>query len=240
MEKINVIVTMSNIYSYEAPAYGYGYETRYIYSMKSEDGTVYVWKTTSFMTEKVLDENGWEIDSKGRKWAYRKINKGDVIRIAASVKGHGEYKGQPQTELTRVSVKERTFKAKTWEEIQAERKAEQEARKAEQIASLKDGDILWEMPYKQYKEHYEDCETLEGSFTRHPNMPATIGVIIREGRLKASGVRGKHYSGYEFLFNEDGRRVRCTFRAVSEETALKQLHKAFKNATDIEAGKIYR
>lgn len=240
MEKINAVVTMKNIYSYEAPAYGYGYETRYIYTMESEDGTCYVWKTTAYMAEKFLDENGWDIDSTGRKWNYSPINKGDVIRITASIKGQSEYKGQPQTELTRVKLVERTFKAKTWEEIQAEREAEKQAKKEEQLASIQGGDMLWEMPYKQYKEHYSDCETLEGSFKRTEAGVATIGVIIREGRLKASGVRGKHYSGYEFYFNENGKRVRCTFRAVSEENALKQLHKEFKDATEIKAGKIYR
>lgn len=42
MARITVEVTMSNIYQYSAPAYGYGYETRYIYTMQGEDGTVYV------------------------------------------------------------------------------------------------------------------------------------------------------------------------------------------------------
>lgn len=240
MARFEAIVTMKNIYSYERPAFGYGTETAYIYTMVDENGKIYVYKTTAFLCEKFLDEKeGWDIDAKGRAWNYSPINKGDVIRITASVKGETEYKGQPQTELTRVSVKERTFKAKTWEEIQAEQEVAKEARKQEQLESITAGDMIWTMPYKQYKEHYSDCETLEGSFEKHDKRPATIAVIIREGRLKASGVRGKHYKGYEFTFVEDGTKYRSCFRAVSEENAMKQLKKLSPNATEITPGKIY-
>lgn len=41
-QRIQAEVTMMNIYKYEAPAYGYGTETRYIYTMQDEAGTVYV------------------------------------------------------------------------------------------------------------------------------------------------------------------------------------------------------
>lgn len=101
-------VTMKSIYEYEAQSYCYWKtETRYIYTMVDADGNVYVWKTTTFMTLKRESETGWETDSKGRTWAYDKINKGDTITISATVKGKSEYKGQPQIELTRVKVKHR-------------------------------------------------------------------------------------------------------------------------------------
>lgn len=237
-ERIEAVVTMKGIYSYERAAYTYGTETAYIYNMEAEDGTVYVWKTTAFMTEKVRvadDANSGysEIDAKGRKWTYEKINKGDVIRIKATVKGQGEYKGQPQTELTRVKVVERTFKAETWEEIQAKREAEKAAKAKEQRDSLNGEDFIWTMTYKQYKEHYSDCETVVGSFNNHEKenarrqrhfFPATISVIIREGRLKASGVRGEHYSGYR-LQNAEGEQV--VYRAVKEENAIRRAEKEF-------------
>lgn len=227
MSRINLTVTMNGIYSYEAPQYGayWKSETRYIYNMADENGKVYVWKTTKFMCEKFLDPvEGWDIDANGNKWNYSKINKGDIIEITATVKGESEYKGQPQTELTRVTVVKRTFKAKTWEEIQAERKAEREAQAQEQRNSLQGEDFIWRMPYKQYKEHYSDCETVLDSFERNMYDGATIAVIIREGRLKASGVRGKHYSGYR-LVNEEGERV--VYRAISEETAIKHADRDF-------------
>lgn len=229
-ERIEATVTMKGIYEYQRPAYGYGIETAYIYNMVAEDGTVYVWKTTAFMTEKIRvadDANSGyaEIDTKGRKWTYERINKGDVIRIKASVKGQGEYKGQPQTELARVKLVERTFKAKTWEEIQAEREAEKARKAQEQRDSLQGEDFIWTMTYKQYKEHYNDCETVAGSFkSADRRHPATISVIIREGRLKASGVRGEHFSGYR-LQNADGEQV--VYRAVKEENAIRRAEKEF-------------
>lgn len=210
--RIEITVTMKNVYEYKRPAYGYGYETAYIYSMETEDGTAYVWKTTVFLYEE--DEEG---NPKGR------INKGDIIRIKATVKGQSEYNGQPQNELTRVKLVERIFKAKTWEEIQEERKAAREAKVQEQRDSLSGEDFIWRMPYRQYKEHYSDCETIIGSFDRIRGV-ATIQVIVREGRLKASGVRGEHYRGYR-LQNEEGEQV--VYRTVKEENAIRRAEKEF-------------
>lgn len=230
MARIELTVKMNGVYSYTRAAYGYGYETAYIYNMEAEDGTVYVWKTTAVMAERVQTESAFdyaEIDSKGRKWVYNLINKDDVVRIKATVKGQSEYKGQPQTELTRVAVVERIFAAETWEEKMARKAAEEKAKAKEQIESLSGEDFAWRMPYKQYKEHYSDCETVAGSFeSASRNGVATIIVIVREGRLKASGVRGMHYSGYR-LQNEAGELV--TYRAVSEETAIRRANSEFPN-----------
>lgn len=85
-------------------------------------------------------------------------------------------------------------------------------------------DFIWRMPYKQYKEHYSDCETVAGSFERREFRPCTIEIIVREGRLKASGVRGEHYSGYR-LENENGEQV--VYRAVKEENAIRRAEKEF-------------
>ena len=239
-ERIEMTVTMKGIYEFSAPSYsGWGTETRYIYTMVTEDNT-FVWKTTTFMTLKVRDDvAGWETDTKGRKWRHDKINRDDVIRIKATVKGFGEYKGEPQIELTRVSVVERTFKGKTPEEYEAERKASAEAKIQAQKDSLQGEDFMWRMPYKQYKEHYSDCETLYGSFEKRDYEPATIVVIIRENRLVPSGVRGMHFHGYEFNFIVDGKKYRQVYRAVSEDNAYKRLMKENPTATDIEPGKIY-
>ena len=230
MARIEAVVTVKGIYSYDRPAYGYGYETAYIYNMEAEDGTVYVWKTTSMMFEKMETDNECnyvEIDSKGRKWVYNKINKNDIVRVKATVKGQSEYKGQIQTEVNRVVVQERLVAAETWEEKQARIKAEKEAKAQEQLNSLTGEDFIWQMPYKQYKEHYSDCETVAGSFKsaeKYGRRPAMIAVIIREGRLKASGVRGEHYSGYR-LENELGEQI--VYRAVKEENAIRRAEKEF-------------
>lgn len=234
-----VTVTLNGVYQYTAPAFGYGYETRNIYTMSSDDGVVYVWKTTAPLNIQVpyTGKKGWHNfeDRKGNPIDYEPINKGDRIVISATIKGESEYNWQPQTELTRVSVKERIFKAKTPEEIEAERKAEQEASRQEQLDTLGEGDFVWKMPYKQYKEHYNDCETVVGSFEK-TRYGSTIQVIVRRGRLVPSGVRGEHYSGYEFTV--DGKTI-C-YRAVSEDNAERRCRKDFPEAKSIECTKIYR
>lgn len=225
-ERIEATVTMANIYSYQRPAYGYGYETAYIYNMVAEDGTVYVWKTTAFLFDKVQTDSKYdyaEIDSKGRKWIYEQINRNDIVRIKATVKGQSEYKGQPQTEVTRVKVVERIFKAKTPEELKAEREAEKARKEQEQRDSLTGKDFIWRMPYRQYKECYSDCETVENSFERRGTL-ATIEVIIREGRLKASGTRFEHYR-YFILQNEEG--MKASYKAITEENAIRRAEKEF-------------
>ena len=221
MEKIKATVTMKNIYEYRAPKYaGYGEETRYIYTMQGEDGTTYVWKTSSFMTANTVRETIiW-----GEKASTSKVNKGDVIEITASVKGHSEYRGEPQTELQRVKVLSRIFQAKTEEEIKAEKEAAKQARIQAQADSIGPDDMIWRMPYRQYKEHYADCETVIDSF-RGDRGNMTIEVIIREGRLKNSGVRGKCFNEYAVLFNRNGKEDVSWHKAICSENAVKQFQK---------------
>ena len=231
MPRIMITVDMKNIYEYTRPAFAYGTETAYIYTMTGEDGTEYVWKTTTWLAEKVPDTSKMPnyIDSDGKGYKKLGINKGDKVQIKATIKGQSEYNGTPQTELTRVTLVKRLFKAETYEERQARIKAEKEAKAKEQRSSLTGEDFICRMSYKQYKEHYSDCETVEGSYLGRDisvgrNTP-TIEVIIREGRLKKSGVRGKHYKGFE-LTNEEG--VKHTYYAISEETAIKRAMKEHK------------
>ena len=244
MARIQISVEMNNIYSFQAPAYGYGYETRYIYTMSGEDGKTYVWKTSAFMSVDVpyTGEPGWHSfeDRKGNPVDHEPINKGDRIVIKATVKGESEYKGQPQTELTRVTVVERSYKAKTREEIEAERQAERQAKRQEQLDSIREGDFIWRMPYKQYKEHYSDCETVIDSYEKRDYYPGTIEVIIRAGRLVPSGVRGQRFHGYEFhITDKSGKKWRQCYRAVCEENALRRCEKDFPDAAEIIPGKIY-
>ena len=233
-------VTMISVHEYEAPSYGgYGYETRYVYTMADEAGTVYVWKTTATLYERVeaARKDAMEYDETTDKWyAHKHIRRGDIIRITATIKGESEYRGTRQTVLSRVKLIERVYDATQ------ERMAQREARKNEQADSIKPGDIVWEMPYRQYKEHYADCETVIDSYNAHDGQcPATISVIIREGRLKASGVRGQHYSGYEFyVVTGTGEKFRVVYRAISEETALRRLGKEYPNAQDVTPGKVYQ
>lgn len=220
-QKIKAEVTLVGIYEFTSYAFSYYGTTNYIYTMKDSEGNVFVWKTTSFMSVKMgQNEHGDD------QWYG--IRKNDKISITATVKDHSTYKDEEQTVLQRVKVK-LIEKAVTWEEKVA-------MKQEEQLATLKGEDFVWVMPYKQYKEHYSDCETIFQSYDtheeeanrRHQFIPATIAVIIREGRLKKSGVRGEHFSGYQ-MQNEDGQKI--TYRAVNEDNALKRVQKDFPDHT---------
>lgn len=217
MEKFEGVVKFVNEYHFTT-YYGYRLVDNYIYKFEDGTGKVYVWKTTN-----ILMVEGKEI---GGLTPSSEIfpTKGSVVKIKASIKGEGEYKGEKQTLLTRVKLLEIVERQLTKEE-------RDELKAQEQMESLKDGDFVWNMPYKQYKSHYADCETVAGSFKegnygRRVYTPSTISVIIREGRLKNSGVRGEHYSGYRFI-NEKGEHV--TYRAVSVDNAEKRVNKDYPN-----------
>lgn len=217
-DKITLDVVLINIYSWIDYSFNYRGTTKFIYTMQDKDDNTFVWKTgTCISCETGKDKNGNTV------WHYPQKN--DKIKITGTVKDHSVYKDVEQTVLQRVKVQEFIEKSVTYQEKKA-------AKQKEQFESLSGEDFIWEMPYKQYKEHYSDCETIYGSYNDHSEefnrsgirIPATIEVIIREGRLKASGVRGEHFSGY-IMENELGQQ--CTYRAVSEENALKRVSKEF-------------
>lgn len=224
-DKINTEVTLVGIHEYMDYAFSYYGTTKYIYTMKDPEGNILVWKSTAYMCIKTEERNSITGDP-----YYYGIRKNDKIQITGTIKGHSTYKDEEQTVLQRVKVVKLIEKAVTWEEKKA-------AKQEEQLATLTGGDFVWTMPYKQYKAHYSDCETIYASYNDHADEnrndpvrfhPATISVIIREGRLKASGVRGEHFSGYQ-MENELGQKI--TYRAVNEDNALKRVQKDFPDHT---------
>lgn len=209
-DKIELEVRLIGRHKYHTHFTYFG-ETNYIYTMEDANGNTLVWKTTSLLDVPV--KNGEEIDF---------IRTGDMMRIKGTVKEHSEYKGAKQTVLARCKY---TLIEHAPDPI--------EAKIEEQKASLADGDFIWEIPYRQYKEHYADCETVIGSFNKEER---TIKVIIRKGRLKPSGVRGKHFSSYGFT---DGKRI-VYYYAVSEDNARKQMLKAHPDREDWDFSHILR
>ena len=204
-DKINITLTLVSEYTFSTI-----YGEKVIYVMKDSEDNVFVWNTTSFLGIEGTDSRG--------NWKFENVNRGDSFVCKASIKEHSEYKGTKQTVIVRVKVVSISH---------VPTKAERDAEKAkEQVASLSGRDFIWKnMPYKQFKEHYSDCETVAGSFKRLEfSGEATIDVIIREGRLKNSGVRGQHFHGYQ-LKNNKGEVI--SFRAVCEENAIKQAVKMF-------------
>ena len=220
-------LTLKREYSFVSH-YGYREQENYIYTMEDENGNVFVWKTTSVIG---MDD----VDKKGN-WTFNGVHKNDSFKCKATVKDHSEYKGTKQTVLTRVKVLSIDH-VPTKEELD-------EIKRAEQLKSLKEGDVTWQMPYKQYKEHYSDCETLAGSYLEADHTVQRwypeITVIIRAGRLVNSGVRFKTYKGYEFTWtDEDGKEWKTCYRAVSEENAEKRFKKEHPEAVSAECTKIY-
>ena len=216
--RITAEVTLTGIFAYTDYKYSYYGTTHYTYIMTDAEGNSLVWKTTNDLM--LWDEKKEENDM---------IRKGDTMSITGTVKEHTDYKGVPQTVLTRCKFS--LVSHAPTEDALNKAKAEQ------QMQTLEKGDFIWEMPYRQYKEHYSDCETISGSYNDHNGEKhPTIAVIIRNGRLKNSGVRGKHYSGYEFIANDGTKAVR---RAVSEENARKRLEKDYPELNGWECTKIY-
>lgn len=81
-EKIEAVVTYIHRASWES-SYGYN-KTTFLHTFKDESGNIFTWKTSTF------------IDSE-----Y-----GTKLSLKATVKEHSEYKGIPQTVLTRCKIEE--------------------------------------------------------------------------------------------------------------------------------------
>lgn len=185
-----------------------------VHKFADEQGNILVWKTSNCVE--------WVKDG-----CYEFIPEGSVVEIKCTVKDHNEYKGEEQTVVVRCKFN-LIEKAKTKQE-------KLEEKKNEQVNNLQEGDQILTMPYKNYKEHYSDCETVAGSFSANYGR-AEISVIVRSGRMVPSGVRGKHFYGFEFT-TEDGKRV-C-YRAVSEENARKQAKNQGYNPSKLECVKVF-
>ena len=199
-EKLTVKATYLKSFSFTTY-----YGKTQVHKFADEQGNILVWKTSKCVE--------WIKDG-----YYEYIPEGSVVEIKCSVKDHNEYKGEEQTIILRCKFT-LIEKAKTKQEKQEEKRDKQEEKRDKQIASLQDGDQIITMTYKNYKEHYADCETVAGSFSKD-NGRATIDVIVRAGRMVASGVRGQRFSTY-VLQNKNTKMKMC-FYAVCEENAFKQ------------------
>lgn len=219
-KRYELVLKLDRIFKYTTHYTFYG-ENNYIYSFTDDDGNVFVWKTTAYMGIDKVNERG--------NIVFDACRERDTVKVKATVKEHSEYKGTEQTVLTRVKVLEIDH-APTKEELDAE-KAKM------QMESLEEGDFVWRaMPYKQYKEHYADCETVAGSYVNKMEQGSFIDVIIRRGRLKASGTRFKTYHSWSFMV--DGK-ITSGYYAVSYENAEKRCRKEHPEAQNIELHKMY-
>jgi len=93
--RIELELTHTGNYSWDSM-----YGTQTLYFFEDSDGNAFVWKTTSGLSREVPIEEGSSICS------YKSVEKGEIVKIRATIKGHDEYKGQKQTTLTRVKLNE--------------------------------------------------------------------------------------------------------------------------------------
>ena len=82
------------------------------------------------------------------------------------------------------------------------------------------------MPYRQFKSSYADCKTKPGTYDESTK---TIVVIIPEGRMKKSGVRGQRYNYYRVngMDRITGKSVEVVIKAICIENAIKQLRRDY-------------
>ncbi len=75
----------------------YGAPVRYVWTFRDAAGNTIIYYGGN---AKALDALPSEVIGEGRD-AYRQLVKGGTVRIAATIKSHGEYKGEPQTVIQR-------------------------------------------------------------------------------------------------------------------------------------------
>lgn len=91
-DKITVSVTLQKTAWFNTRSFsGYGTTTTWVYTFVDGNGNKLVWKTTGSL-ERVVDG------------ICTPIEEGEKITIKATVKAHGEYQGEKQTELQRVKL----------------------------------------------------------------------------------------------------------------------------------------
>lgn len=85
------------------------------------------------------------------------------------------------------------------------------------------------MLYRRYKTSYADCQAVPGTYDK---ATKTIVVVIPDGRMKKSGVRGQTYHYYRFngINRTTGEPVEAVVKAICGKNAIKQLqHNYSKN-----------
>lgn len=89
------------------------------------------------------------------------------------------------------------------------------------------------MRYSQYKKHYADCVTVPGTYDKDLK---TIEVIIPEGRLKPSGVRGERFLTIWLMVGDSPDKMfKHGFRAICYENAVKRAKKLYAFVEAIQA-----
>ena len=245
MARNEMIVTVTGDFSYEAPAYGAPWknETHYIWKMTDENGNIFIWKSTKHigMYVRVPDAKCWNYEDKdGCPLDWVIARKGDKIKITGTIKAITHFNGEEETVLTRVKMLEKLYDAAA--DREAKKKAKEDAKKAAKaslMASIAEGDEIITMDYSRFKAHYSDCETVPDSYKEYidsrgfETKKPTIDVVVRAGRMKNSGTRGRSFHTWIMNCVIDGKPACKKVYAISSDNAAKRIEKEF-GATNIE------
>lgn len=88
----------------------------------------------------------------------------------------------------------------------------------------------YRMPYSRYKRSYADCDTLRGSYRADSK---SIVVLIPDGRMKSSGVRGERFLTIFLDVGSDPEHTfRQGFRSICFTNAVKQAKRSYKYVKD--------
>ncbi|MDO5785554.1 MAG: hypothetical protein Q4P20_10885 [Eubacteriales bacterium] len=87
------------------------------------------------------------------------------------------------------------------------------------------------MPYRIYKQSYADCDTIPGSYDKSNK---TVEVIVPDGRMKPSGVRGQKFCTIWLHVGNDAEHTfEQGFRAVSTRNAIRQARRQYKYVQEV-------
>lgn len=152
-EKVIELLTLTGIYQYYTDRVAYYGDDgwRVIYTLEDCRGNVYSWRSsTAKLGKNVVDDNGDAID-------WIPVRLGGKVALKGTVSGTGEYKGVPQTYLSRCKILEIVDFGPTEEEYIEMKRAEQLTGRDCEVRRVR---------YSEYKNEYSNCETLYESFER--------------------------------------------------------------------------
>lgn len=151
------------VYGVEPVSY-YDDGTRKIYKFIDEDNSVYIWKTSKSMGINFINENGDE--------GFEFINEGDKILLSGTIKDFNTFRGEDQIIITRckiLDIIQHNF-IKNENDLRG-------LKQKIQLAKYEDKYEIKTVKYKDYKNEYQNYETLIDSFIRN-DKGCFIDVIV--------------------------------------------------------------
>lgn len=151
------------VYGVEPVSY-YDDGIRKIYKFIDDDNNVYIWKTSKSMGINFITENGDE--------GFEFINEGDKILLSGTIKDFNTFRGEDQIIITRckiLDIIQHNF-IKNEDDLRC-------LKQKIQLAKYKDKYEIKTVKYKDYKNEYQEYETLIDSFVRN-DKGCFIDIIV--------------------------------------------------------------